>query len=123
MPIQSFTDLEAWKEAHQLLLGIYKATKEFPKSEDFGLISQIRRAAVSIESNIAEGFRRYSYKERAKFYYDARGSDAEVQTQLIISKDLGYISGEDFKNLWEKSEKTDKILNGLVRATRERSHS
>ena len=96
MLIQKFTDLEVWKEAHKLTLLIYKFTKKFPKDEAFGLTSQIRRAVVSIESNISEGFSRYHFKDRLNFYYQSRGSASEVQTQLIISKDLNYIDQNEF---------------------------
>jgi len=79
--IKHFTDLDVWKETHQLVLGIYQITKSFPKQEIYGLTNQIRRSAVSIESNIAEGFNRYHYGERINFYYDARGSLGELQSQ------------------------------------------
>src|SRR3989344_224377 len=85
--IQSFTDLEVWRESHKLVLMVYKFTKNFPKNELFGLTSQLRRAVVSITSNIAEGFSRFSYKEKIQFYSIAFGSLTEVQNQLLISKD------------------------------------
>lgn len=122
MVIQRFTDLNAWQEAHQFLLQVYKATKKFPPDERYGLTDQIRRAILSVESNIAEGFRRYHYKERTKFYYDARGSLAEVQTQLITAKDLGYLNGE-FEELWHQSEIVDRLLNGLINSTKKRSEN
>lgn len=75
--IKSFTDLNVWKEGHKLVLQVYKLTKEFPKEELFGLTNQIRRAAVSITSNIAEGFSRHSYKEKLQFYSTALGSLTE----------------------------------------------
>ncbi len=86
--IQKFTDLEVWKQAHKLTILIYRYTESFPKTEIFGLTSQIRRAAVSIESCIAEGFSRYHYKDRLNFYYDARGSISEVKTQSMVSIDV-----------------------------------
>lgn len=70
--IKDFTDLNAWKEGHKFVLGIYELTNNFPKDERFGLISQLRRAAVSITSNIAEGFSRYYFKDKVRFYYIAR---------------------------------------------------
>jgi len=115
--IKNFTDLEAWKEAHKLTLLVYKATKNFPKEEMFGLISQIRRAVVSIESNIAEGFARFHYKDRLNFYYDSRGSVSEVESQSITSKDLDYITEEQFKEIFNQSEKVGMILSGLIRST------
>jgi len=77
--IKDFTNLNAWKEGHRLVLSVYEFTKEFPEDERFGLISQLRRASVSITSNIAEGFARYYFKDKVRFYYMARGSVSEVQ--------------------------------------------
>jgi len=94
--IKHFTDLIAWQKNHQLVLEIYKITKKFPKDELFGLTSQIRRAVVSITSNIAEGYGRYYFKEKIRFYTISRGSSTEVQNHLIIAKDLGYITEEEF---------------------------
>ena len=88
-----FTDLNAWKEAHKLTILIYKITSKFPRSELYGLTSQLRRAAVSIESCLAEGFCRFHYKERLNFYYDGRGSVGEVQSELIDAKDLEFLTG------------------------------
>lgn len=90
--IKSFTDLNTWKEAHKLVLLIYKITKQFPHEEQFGLTNQIRRAVVSITSNIAEGFSRSSYKEKSQFYSISLGSLTEVQNQLLIARDLKYIT-------------------------------
>ena len=117
MLIQKFTDLEVWKEAHKFTLLIYKFTKKFPKDEIFGLIPQIRRAVVSIESNISEGFSRYHFKDRLNFYYQSRGSASEVQTQLIIAKDLNYVNQNEFREAWELSQKVLIILSGLIKST------
>ena len=117
MKINKFTDLEVWKEAHKLTLVIYQITNNFPKSELYGLTSQLRRAAVSIESCIAEGFSRYHYKDRLRFYYDARGSISEVQSQLITAKDLKFIKEKQFDDIFNQTEKTGIILGGLIRST------
>ena len=117
MTINKFTDLEVWKEAHKLTLLIYKITQNFPKSEIYGLTSQLRRAAVSIESCIAEGFCRFHYKERLNFYYDSRGSIGEVQSQIIDAKDLKFINEEEFKQVFDQAEKIGIILGGLIRST------
>jgi len=117
MKITKFTDLEVWKEAHGLTLLIYQETNSFPKSEQYGLTSQMRRAAVSIESCIAEGFSRYHYKDRARFYYDARGSLAEVRSQSITAKDLKFMTEKAFQEIINQSEKTGIILGGLIRST------
>ena len=116
--IRSFLDLEGWKEGHSLVLNIYKITKGFPKDEVFGLSSQMRRCSVSITSNIAEGFSRNSYKEKVQFYLTALGSTTELQNQLIVAKDVGYINLETFNNLYEKSIKVHKILNGLIKSSK-----
>lgn len=116
--IRSFTDLDAWKEGHKLVLMIYGITKRFPKDELFGLTSQIRRCSVSVTSNIAEGFSRQSYKEKAQFYSIALGSVTELQNQLLIAKDVGYIKQEEFLPIAEKSVKVHKIINGLIKSTR-----
>jgi len=116
--IKDFTDLEAWRKSHDLALAIYKATEKFPKSESFGLISQMQRAAVSITSNIAEGFGRQTLKEKIQFYYQAQGSLTEVKNQLILSKDLNYISRQEFDNITETLITSHKLLQGLLRKTK-----
>ena len=90
--IKTFKDLIAWKEGHLLVLEIYKITENFPKSEIFGLTNQMRRAAVSIPSNIAEGYGRKSSKEYKQFYSIAYGSALELDTQLIICRELELVS-------------------------------
>ena len=121
--IKHFTDLDVWKESHNLILDIYKATQSFPALEQFGLISQLRRASVSVTSNIAEGFSRYHYSDRARFYYMARGSLSEVQNQVLIAKDLGYLKEEPYQDLWKKTEHIAIILNGLIQMTCKLSES
>jgi four helix bundle protein len=120
--IRKFYDLEAWKEAHKITLLVYTHTEGFPKSEIFGLKSQLRRAAISVESCIAEEFSRYHYKERLLFYYRSRGSLSEVQSQIITAKDLTFFTKEQFKEIFERSEKTGVILGGLIRKTEKLSN-
>lgn len=115
--IKSFIDLNAWQEAHKLVLLIYKVTAKFPSTEIYGIVSQMRRAAVSITSCIAEGFFRFHYRDRLNFYYDSRGSLGEVQSQTIESKDLGFCSSEDSVLIMEQSEKVRMILQGLITST------
>jgi len=115
--IKSFTDLDAWKEGHKLVLMIYEITKQFPKDELFGLTSQIRRCAVSVTSNIAEGFSRSSYKEKAHFYFISLGSTTELQNQLLISRDIKYINEDKFAVIAEKTIKVHKIINGLIKSS------
>lgn len=116
--IRSFTDLNAWKEAHKLVLMIYKATKNFPKEELFGLMNQMRRAAVSITSNIAEGFSRQSYKEKVQFYCVAQGSNTELQNQLLVARDVGYLTKEEFHEIAQQSVISHKLLNGLIKKSK-----
>ncbi len=117
--IQSFTDLEVWKEAHKLALLVYELTKNFPKEEIFGLISQLRRAAVSITSNIAEGFSRQSYKEKIQFYFMARGSLVELQSQLLISRDVQYLTSGNFNKISQQSIIVHKLLNAFIKKSKE----
>lgn len=112
--IKEFTDLLVWREGHQLVLQIYTCTKLFPKEEIYSLIDQMRRAATSITSNIAEGFGRQTYKEKIQFYYTAQGSLTELKNQLIIAKDVGYVSNERFALLLSQVQKTHKLLQGLI---------
>ena len=121
--IKSFTDLNAWKEGHKLVVIIYKITKDFPQSEQFGLTNQLRRAAVSITSNIAEGFSRQSYKEKLQFYSMALGSLTEVQNQLLISKDVNFIPKEEFDENSELTIVVSKLLNGLIKGTKSIIHN
>jgi four helix bundle protein len=116
--IKTFTDLNTWQEAHKLVLAVYKLTREFPDEEKFGLTNQIRRAVVSISSNIAEGFSRDSYLDKKHFYVMAHGSLTEVQNQLLIAKDVGYISLEDFKQTSNQSVVVHKLLSGLIKSTK-----
>lgn len=120
--IKNFTDLNAWKEGHKLVLEIYRITQKFPKEEQFGLINQLRRAVVSFTSNIAEGFSRNSYKEKSQFYSMALGSLTEVQNQLIISKDIRYITADEFNQFENQIIIISKITNGLIKKSRYLSH-
>lgn len=116
--IRTFRDLYAWQEAHKFVLTVYALSKKFPKEELFALTSQLRRAAVSITSNLAEGFSRTSYKEKANFYSIALGSLTESQNQLIIALDLNYTAKMDFDNAWNQSVVVSKLINGLLKSTR-----
>ena len=114
----SFTKLETWQEAHRLVLEAYALSKLFPKEEMFGLANQMRRASVSITSNIAEGFSRQSYKGKAQFYSVALGSLTEVQSQLLIARDLGYIKKSEFDEIASQTIKVHKMLNGLIKSSK-----
>ncbi len=114
--IKSFTDLNAWRKGHELVLDIYKITKTFPSDEKYGLSDQMRRCAVSITSNIAEGFSRRGNKEKLQFYYISLGSVTEVQNQLLIARDIGYIKNLEFKKIAEKTVEVSKLTNGLIKS-------
>lgn len=117
-PIKDFTDLLVWQEGHTLVLDIYRITKKFPKEEMFGLTSQMRRAAVSVTSNIAEGFGRQGYKEKIQFFFLSQGSLIELKNQLMISRDVNYITASDFQQIIEQANKTHKLLQGLITKSR-----
>jgi len=118
--IKNFKDLDAWKVAHKLVLEVYRATRGFPQEELYGLVSQMRRAAVSIVSNIAEGFSRTFSKEKQQFYAIALGSIVELQSQLEIAKDLGYLNDVDYHRLMNLSVDAHKLVNGLIKGVRSR---
>jgi len=111
--IKDFTDLKVWQEGHKLVLLIYKATDNFPKSETYSLIDQMRRAATSITSNVAEGFGRQTYKEKVQFYYTAQGSLVELKNQLLISRDVEYIDKDDYLFLENQINTTHQLLSGI----------
>jgi four helix bundle protein len=116
--VQSYRDLVAWNKAMELVTEIYRVTHNFPKEELFGLMSQLRRAAVSIPSNIAEGKGRLSKGELRQFLGNARGSLAEVETQILIAQNLSYLDAAKTSGLLTKVEEVGKILNGLITAVK-----
>jgi four helix bundle protein len=116
MRTYSFEQLTAWKKARTLVRGIYLLTREFPSEERFGLSSQMRRAAISIPSNLAEGSGRQSAKDQAHFTRIAYGSLMELLSQLILSFDLDFISEGEYIELREQMEELAKILSGLQRS-------
>ena len=119
--IKKFSDLEAWKKSHKLAIQVYQATRTLPNEERFGLTSQLRRAVVSITSNIEEGFSRNSYKEKVQFYSIALGSLYEIQSQLLIARDIGYLSKNSFDECSKQSIVASKLINGLIKKSRELS--
>lgn len=116
-PIKHFSHLITWQKNHKLVLEVYKLTKKFPKDELFGLVSQTRRAVCSITGNIAEGYGRYHYNDKIRFYTIARGSSSEVQNYLIIAKDLDFITKDDFNNIKITSFEGYKLICGLIQST------
>ena len=115
MAYQKYTELEVWKKARAFASDIYLLTGKFPKEETYGLTSQIRRCAVSVPSNIAEGSGRQHAKETVQFLTIARGSLYELETQLYISKDINIISAEQLNNHLNEIETIGKLINGYIR--------
>lgn len=111
--MRGYRDLRAWQHAMDLVTQIYRVTRTFPRDELYGLVSQLRRAAVSIPSNLAEGHGRNSRNEFRQFIGQARGSLSEVETQLEIAKNLGYINAETLDALMTQAEAVGKMLTGL----------
>lgn len=110
----TFRDLRVWQKAMELTVNIYRTTQEFPSHELYGLTSQLRRAAVSVASNIAEGKGRSSDKELLQFLNTARGSSYELQTQLEIAGSLGYLVRADFQQLTSQAESVGRLLNAMI---------
>lgn len=112
--VKIFKELKVWNKAHKLVLEIYWMTKSFPLDEKYALVQQLRRAAVSIASNIVEGFSRLSVKESLHFYSISGGSLEENKYQLLIAKDLNYISDEAYEKNISLCDEVDKMLNAWV---------
>ncbi len=110
----TYENLEVWIEARKLVSMIYTMTKKFPKDELYGLTTQIRRAVVSVPSNVAEGCGRNTTKDKLQFFYISRGSLFEVETQMFVALDLNYITKEDKAELKNQIELCKKLLNGFI---------
>jgi four helix bundle protein len=113
--IRNYNDLLAWQKARDLVKVVYRATERFPAREAYGLTQQLRRAAVSVPSNIAEGYGRGARREYVRFLRTARGSLYEVQTQLLLAQDLGYLSEEAAGEAMKPAIQCCQLLNGLLR--------
>lgn len=113
--MQDFRKLLVWQKAHRFVLSVYKCSERFPKSETFGLTSQLRRAAVSIPSNIAEGCVRDSDPEFARFLKIALGSTSESEYQLLLAHELGYLSNESYQQLNDENQETKRLLINLIK--------
>jgi four helix bundle protein len=112
-PARYFGDLIVWQKAHQFVLDVYRFTRNFPNDEKFGLTSQLRRAAVSVPANIAEGFPKRGVQDKARFFNIAQGSLEEVRYYLILSKDLGY---GDTKSLLDAYDEVSRLLHAYAKA-------
>ena len=114
--LKNHKDLKVWQKSYRLCLDIYRTTKKFPKEERYGLTSQIRRAAVSIPSNIAEGYGRKTTADYLRFLYIAYGSICELETQLLLSGDLNYVKQENLKALKDGTEEVERMLKALIKS-------
>lgn len=116
--IKTFTDLLVWQKGHEVVLDIYKITETFPRKEVFGLSSQMQRAAVSITINLAEGFSRKGFREKVQFFHTSLGSATELENQLIIARDLGYLTRDDYNVTIDKLTSAQKLLNAFIKKTK-----
>lgn len=121
--MKDFKELKVWHKAHALALGVYKATKDFPREEMYGLTSQIRRAAVSISANIAEGCGRRSDGEFVRFLQIARGSASEMECHLLLARDLQFLSDHAYQDLDGKLTEVQRMLTSLVISVEEKMKS
>jgi len=120
--MKTFRDLLVWQKSMSFVTEIYKVSKQFPKDENFGLTSQIRRSVVSVPSNISEGYGREGMKDYLRFLNIAMASLFELQTQLEIASNLEYIKREKFDNLYESSREIERMLSSFIRTVKSRKH-
>ena len=113
---KNFKELNVWQKSYQACLDIYKITRSFPKEELYGLTSQIRRSAVSVPSNIAEGYGRKTIGEYIQALYVAYGSNCELETQILLSCDLGYIQGENIEKFKIGIGEVERMLKALIKS-------
>jgi four helix bundle protein len=118
MAIQRFEQLEAWQYAHKLVLRMYRSSRSLPADERFGLVLQLRRAAVSVPANIAEGFKRRTSKDKVHFYNISESSLEELRYYIILCRDLEYWKDEDTQPLSAAAEQVARLLGGLIRSIR-----
>jgi len=116
--MKDFRQLKVWEKSHQLALAVYKATKDFPKEELYGLTSQIRRSSMSIPTNIAEGCGRNTDKEFARFLQIAMGSASETEYQLILARDLAFLPTDSYEKLHNEVEEVKRMLASLLKTLR-----
>ena len=121
--INRFSDLTVWQRAHELTLETYRLTEKFPRSEQFGIVSQLRRAAASVSANIAEGFGRRTTKELLRCLQISRGELEETRYFFILSRDLGHISATEFEGLNSRCDSVGLLINALGRSLNDRLHA
>jgi four helix bundle protein len=112
---ESYRDLIAWQKGMALVTEVYRSTETFPHREMYGLTAQVRKAALSVPSNIAEGKGRQTKRDYVQFLYRARGSIYETQTQLEVAKNLGFLGIEHYEHLCDQAAEAGRVLNGLIR--------
>lgn len=116
MPVKSYRDLIAWRKAMNLAAEIYGCTQAFPKAETYGLVSQLRRAGISVPSNIAEGHARLSTGEFRQFLGHSLGSLMEIETQILLAQHLGYVDSSKSTDVLKQTAEVGKLINGLLRS-------
>ena len=114
--LRNYKELKVWQKSYQLCLEIYRATDVFPKNENFGLTSQMRRSALSIPSNVAEGYGRKTTPEYVRSLYIAYGSTCELETQLLLSGDLGYLDKESLSGLQRDIREVERMMKALIKS-------
>ena len=114
--LKNYKELKVWQKSYQLCLEIYKLTARFPEGEKFGLTSQMRRAAVSVPSNISEGYGRKTKSDYIRFLYIAYGSNCELETQILLSGDLGFIEDTRIEKIKNEIEEVERMLKALIRS-------
>jgi four helix bundle protein len=118
--INRFSDLTVWQKAHELTLATYKLTEKFPRSEQFGIVSQLRRSAASVSANIAEGFGRRTTKELLRCLQISRGELEETRYFMILSRDLKHISPAEFESINNRCDSVGQLINALGRSLKNR---
>ena len=113
--VQDFKQLVVWQKSHEFTIAVYKVTASFPISEQYALVSQLRRAAASIGANVSEGCGKRTQKDFASFLYNSLGSVKECENHLLLSKDLGYVKEKEFAELTLQTEQIGKMLNALIK--------
>lgn len=121
MDVRSYRDLSAWQKAMALTVAIYRVTEQFPQSEEFGLSRQLRRAATSIPSNIAEGQGRSSTNDYIHFLHIVRGSLQEMETQLLLAQQLNFLSVQESESVLTQSSEVSRLISGLISSLKNRS--
>jgi four helix bundle protein len=114
--LRNYKELKVWQKSYQLCLEVYRITRGFPGEEKYGLISQIRRATVSVPSNIAEGYGRKTTREYIRSLYLAYGSNCELETQILLSNDLGYMKAQEKESLQGNIEEVERMLKALIKS-------